>query len=189
MGHGITQGSSAVAKCLQEEVWDSPHEAEGFQEPDIGTWDRPPTPQVFAQERTVGLIVFPASCLSLLSFFHNRKHANVDNASASKAAKVSEDDVEKAKMEWANLQFSDDEGIDANEWFLKKITWYNTYNVYKVILPPLSVFYISYTICIIHSTSDFSHLVWSTRIYRRTYKTRHTHQGSAASRQPEFEMP
>jgi hypothetical protein len=33
--------------------------------------------------------------------------------SASKAAKVSEDDIEKAKMEWASIQFSDDdEGIN-----------------------------------------------------------------------------
>jgi hypothetical protein len=32
--------------------------------------------------------------------------------SASKAAKVFEDDIEKAKMEWASLQFSDDEDID-----------------------------------------------------------------------------
>ena len=46
----------------------------------------------------------------LLSFFHIRKHANVDDTSAAKAAKVSEDEVEKAKMEWATLQFSDDEG-------------------------------------------------------------------------------
>ena len=51
--------------------------------------------------------------LSILSLFDNRKHANVnDVASAAKAAKVSEDNVEKAKMEWATLQFSDDEGID-----------------------------------------------------------------------------
>jgi hypothetical protein len=28
------------------------------------------------------------------------------------AAKVSEDNVEKVKMEWATLQFSDDQGID-----------------------------------------------------------------------------
>jgi hypothetical protein len=53
--------------------------------------------------------------LSLLSFFHNRKHANVDDASAAKAAKVSEDDVEKAKMEWAAVQFSDDEGNNDND--------------------------------------------------------------------------
>ena len=38
-------------------------------------------------------------------------HANVDDTSASQAAKVSEDDVEKAKMEWAAIQFSDDEGL------------------------------------------------------------------------------
>ena len=52
-----------------------------------------------------------------LSSFHNRKHANVDDTSASQAAKVSEDDVEKAKMEWAAIQFSDDEGLadDGNE--------------------------------------------------------------------------
>jgi hypothetical protein len=49
--------------------------------------------------------------LSLTSF-DNRKHANVDDISASKAAKVSEDDVEKAKLEWASVQFSDDEVID-----------------------------------------------------------------------------
>jgi hypothetical protein len=48
-------------------------------------------------------------------FFHNRKHANVDDASAAKAAKVLEDDVEKAKMEWETVQFSDDEGNDAND--------------------------------------------------------------------------
>jgi hypothetical protein len=53
--------------------------------------------------------------LSLLSFFYNRKHANVDDASAAKAAKVSEDDIEKAKMEWAAVQFSDDEGNDDND--------------------------------------------------------------------------
>ena len=35
--------------------------------------------------------------------------------SASQAAKVSEDEVEKAKMEWATIQFSDDEGLDGNE--------------------------------------------------------------------------
>jgi hypothetical protein len=52
--------------------------------------------------------------LSLLSFFHNRKHANVDDVSAAKAAKVSEDDVEKAKTEWATVQFSNDEGNNNN---------------------------------------------------------------------------
>ena len=46
-----------------------------------------------------------------LSFFHNRKDANIDDTSASQAAKVSEDDVEKAKMEWAAIQFSDDKGL------------------------------------------------------------------------------
>ena len=46
----------------------------------------------------------------LLNFFHIRKHTNVDDTSAAKAAKISEDDIEKAKMEWATLQFSDDEG-------------------------------------------------------------------------------
>ena len=52
--------------------------------------------------------IYPYSCLS-----YNRKHANVDDMSASSnAAKVSEDDVEKAKMEWASLLFSDDEGVD-----------------------------------------------------------------------------
>jgi hypothetical protein len=45
----------------------------------------------------------------------NRKHANVDDTSAAKAAKVSEDDIEKAKMEWATVQFSDDEGIDDDD--------------------------------------------------------------------------
>jgi hypothetical protein len=35
--------------------------------------------------------------------------------SASKTAKVSEDDIEKAKMEWATNQFTDDEGIDDDE--------------------------------------------------------------------------
>jgi hypothetical protein len=53
--------------------------------------------------------------LSLLSFFHNRKHANVDDTSAAKAAKVSEDNVERAKMEWVTVQFSDDEGIDNDD--------------------------------------------------------------------------
>ena len=48
--------------------------------------------------------------LRLLIFFHIRKHANIDDTSAAKAAKVSEDEVEKTKMEWANLQFYDDEG-------------------------------------------------------------------------------
>jgi hypothetical protein len=52
-------------------------------------------------------IIYP-----LLSSFHNRKHANVDDASAAaKAAKVSEDEIEKAKAEWASIQFSDDESI------------------------------------------------------------------------------
>ena len=54
MGHWITQGSSTLTKCLQEEVRDSPHKAEGFQEADSRTWYCPSTPQVFAQECTVG---------------------------------------------------------------------------------------------------------------------------------------
>jgi len=33
-------------------------------------------------------------------------------SATSKAAKVSEDEVEKAKLEWATLQFSDDEDAD-----------------------------------------------------------------------------
>lgn len=51
---------------------------------------------------------------SLLSSFHDRKHANVDDTS-SKAAKVSDVEIEKAKMEWASIQFSDDEGINEDE--------------------------------------------------------------------------
>ena len=57
------------------------------------------------------LLLLPHLSLLELSFFHNRKHANVDDTSASQAAKVSEDDVEKAKMEWAAIQFSDDKGL------------------------------------------------------------------------------
>ena len=112
MGHGITQGSSALAKRLQEEVRGPPLKAEGFPEADSRTWDCPSTPQVFAQKRAVGLITFTLN-ITLITF-NDRKHANVDDTSASKAAKVSEDDIEKAKMEWASLQleFSDDEGID-----------------------------------------------------------------------------
>jgi hypothetical protein len=45
----------------------------------------------------------------------NRKHANVDDTSAAKAAKVSEDNIEKAKLEWVTVQFSDDEGIDDDD--------------------------------------------------------------------------
>ena len=51
------------------------------------------------------------SLLVVLSSFHNRKHANVDDTSASQMANVSEDDIEKAKMEWATILFLDDEGI------------------------------------------------------------------------------
>jgi hypothetical protein len=111
MGHWITQGSSALTKCLQEEVRDSPHKTEGFQEADSRTWHRPSTPQVFAQECAVRSMLLHL-LVSLLTSFHNRKHANVDDPSASNAAKVSVDDIEKAKMEWASLQYSDDEGID-----------------------------------------------------------------------------
>lgn len=59
----------------------------------------------------VDLLVF------LLTSFHNRKHAKVDDSdtSGSKAVKVSGDDIEKAKMEWASVQFSDDEDIDDSE--------------------------------------------------------------------------
>ena len=163
MGHGITQGSSTVAKCLQEKVWDSPHEAEGFQEPDRRTWHRPPTPQVFAQECMVGWIFLLRLSSCLLNFFHIRKHTNVDDTSAAKAAKISEDDIEKAKMEWATLQFSDDEG---NEWF-----FYWSIIVpkclHKVILPPHSVVYISYTIYIIHFTLFFGHLQGTTAFYKK----------------------
>ena len=58
MGHGISQGSSALAKRLQEEVRDSPHKTERFQEADSRAWHRLSTPQVSAQECTVGSIPF-----------------------------------------------------------------------------------------------------------------------------------
>ena len=69
MGHRIMQGSSTVTKCLQEEILDSPHKAEGFQEPDSRTWHCPPAPQVFAQECAVGSITATSFIPTRTQFF------------------------------------------------------------------------------------------------------------------------
>ena len=66
MDHRISQGGSALTKRLQEEVRGSRHKAKGFQEADRRTWHCPKTPQVFAQECTVG---FSTLVVSIVAHF------------------------------------------------------------------------------------------------------------------------